>query len=794
MPRHIRPEETQLRALVLSGVGLLLLALACDADSDLTSRQGALSAPGLVAAYGFDEGAGSTTADASGNGLTGSLAGQTWVAGRYGKALDFRSNFVTVAPNVRFDLTNGMTLSAWVYPVNHTGWQTIIMKERPGELTYALYANGATSLAPGAGFTSGGPSNERWLDSATVLPLKTWSYLAATYDGATLSIYLNGALIGSKAETHVIDTTTGAIRFGGNTVWGEYFPGSIDEIRIYNRALSAAQIVVDMNTPITTVATGGAGAGGSTGGVGGATGGASGSTGGAGGSTGGVGGAAGGVGGSTGGAGGSTGGVGGAAGGVGGSTGGAGGAAGGVGGAAGGVGGSTGGASGSTGGAGGSTGGVGGATGGVGGSTGGAGGSGLYPLKLAPGKHYLVDQGGNPFLICGDSPWEIVTAISTADATTYMEDRRSKGFNTIIVELMEHTTAAFGAADVNGNRAFTTALPGSTYPDFSVPNDTYFAHVDEIVQIAAARGILVLFTPAYLGYQGGSEGWYKEMVANGVNKLTAFGNYVGNRYKNFPNIMWVDGGDYNAPDKTLTRAVANGIKAFDSQHLHTVHSADGTSGLDYWSGETWLDVDTVYDDIAVTHVAIHTRALTEYTRAGWKPFFLIESCYEGGSCSGEVLTRQQAYEALLSGAAGQLFGNDTVWPFRAGWLSALNSQGSGDMIRVKSVFASRRWENLVPDTNQTFLTAGAGTGAGYASASVASDGTFGIIYTPDIRDLTVSMSRFAGPVTARWYDPTSGSYTAAAISSIPNTGSRTFRPAGNNSRGKPDWVLILETP
>jgi hypothetical protein len=416
----------------------------------------------------------------------------------------------------------------------------------------------------------------------------------------------------------------------------------------------------------------------------------------------------------------------------------------------------------------------------------------LYPLTLVPGKRYLVDHAGRPFMIFGDSPWECVTMLSNADVAAYFDDRQSKGFNTLLLEFVERTAAyPGGVPTVDGQLPFTKTLPGSTIPDFSALNDAYFAHVDEVVQLAVARGFLVLFTPAYLGYQGNAEGWYQPMLANGIDRLTAFGNYVGKRYAKFDNIMWVAGGDYSPPDKTLTRAVQNGIKAFDTRHLHTAHAGDGTSALDWWAGESWLDVDTVYDDIAVTHVPIYTPASKEYTRADHKPFFLIESCYEASDCGDEVLIRQQAYESLLTGAFGQVYSRSLLWEFPSNWKSLMQSQGSFDMKRVHDLFAPRRWDLLLPDVDGSFLTAGAGTGATHASAAYASDGSFAIAYTPEVRDLTMNMSRLARPVTAQWYDPTNGAFGPAGAA-LPNSGSHTFHPSGPNSRGKGDWVLLLE--
>jgi len=83
------------------------------------------------------------------------------------------------------------------------------------------------------------------------LPLNTWSHLALTFDGAALRLYVNGQLVGSKAQTGSVPVTSGVLSIGGNNIWSDqYFSGRIDEIRIYNRALNQQEIQNDMNTPI----------------------------------------------------------------------------------------------------------------------------------------------------------------------------------------------------------------------------------------------------------------------------------------------------------------------------------------------------------------------------------------------------------------------------------------------------------------------------------------------------------------------------------------------------------------
>src|SRR6185436_13336537 len=307
---------------------------------------------------------------------------------------------------------------------------------------------------------------------------------------------------------------------------------------------------------------------------------------------------------------------------------------------------------------------------------------------------------------------------------------QQRGVNAILVNLIEHKFSAQAPRDVYGNPPFTT--PG----DFSTPSSTYFDRAVSIVRKAADRGIVVFLFPAYLGYNGGAEGWYQDMANNGAAKLDAYGRYVGNRFVNLDNIVWVNAGDYNPPNKALTEAVADGIRAVDTRHLHTAHCTEGTSAMDYGSNETWLDLDNIYTYPTLgSRTPVYQRALAAYARAGWKPFFLMESVYENEWSASERQIRQESYEAVLSGGFGYFFGNSPIWSFGSGWQTALNSQGSRDMARIMSLLAGRRWELLVPDATGSFLVSGRGsTGSDHAVAARASDGSFGIVYVPTARN------------------------------------------------------------
>jgi uncharacterized protein DUF4082/concanavalin A-like lectin/glucanase superfamily protein/Big-like domain-containing protein/fibronectin type III domain protein len=206
-------------------------------------------ADGLIAALGFEDGAGTTARDSSGNAHSGVVAGAAWTkAGRFGKALEFDGldDSVTVADTVALNLTTGMTLEAWVYPTALTGWGTVILKERSDGLAYGVYAHNNASH-PAAHVNGVG---EHSAAAAAQVPLNTWTHLAATYDGTTLRLYVNGAEVNSVSLAGPIVASDGPLRVGGNAIFGEYFRGRIDEIRIYNRAVTESEIQADMNAPV----------------------------------------------------------------------------------------------------------------------------------------------------------------------------------------------------------------------------------------------------------------------------------------------------------------------------------------------------------------------------------------------------------------------------------------------------------------------------------------------------------------------------------------------------------------
>jgi hypothetical protein len=124
-------------------------------------------------------------------------------------------------------------------------WRDVIFK---GDNNYYLMATSPTSSRPTGGGRFGGPSIETFGTAA--LPTNTWTHLAVTYDGAALRLYVNGVQVASLAQTGHLVTSANPLQIGGDSLYGQYFQGTIDEVRIYNQALSASEIQADMGTPL----------------------------------------------------------------------------------------------------------------------------------------------------------------------------------------------------------------------------------------------------------------------------------------------------------------------------------------------------------------------------------------------------------------------------------------------------------------------------------------------------------------------------------------------------------------
>jgi chitodextrinase len=416
-----------------------------------------------------------------------------------------------------------------------------------------------------------------------------------------------------------------------------------------------------------------------------------------------------------------------------------------------------------------------------------------FPVKQSTNGRYLVDQNNQPFLMTGDSPQSIIGNLSLADANTYFADRQAAGFNTVWINLLcnSYTYCNSDGSTVDGLHPFST--PGN----LSTPNEAYFARADSIIQAAASHGLLVLLDPIETG------GWLDILRANGLTRAQAYGQYVGNRYRSFDNIVWINGNDFQtwqtASDDALARAVASGIQSADTRHIQTVE-------LNYWvsaslDDASWASIIGL--DSAYTYQPTYVEVLHEYNRST-KPVYLVEANYEFENnymdYGSPGVLRRQEYWTQLSGATGQLYGNLYTVRFTSGWTANLDTPGAAQIGMLRRFFESFRWYDLIPDQSHALVTSGFGTATSsgliatndYATAARTADGTLAVVYLPKGRTVTVDMTRLAGSVSARWFDPSNGAYVPISGSPFANTGSRSFAVPGATSDGDTDWVLLLQ--
>jgi hypothetical protein len=428
-----------------------------------------------------------------------------------------------------------------------------------------------------------------------------------------------------------------------------------------------------------------------------------------------------------------------------------------------------------------------------------------YPVQRAAGKSYLVDQDGDPFLLSGDSPQSLFVNLSLSEAATYFANRRARGFNAVWINLL--------CAVRTGGRPNASTWDG-IHPfredhDLNQPNEEYFARVDEMLRLAAKYGIMVLLNPAE------TQDWLDDVTNLGVDDAYAYGQYLGDRYHGFDNIVWLHGDDYqdwntNSAGLAAVQAVARGIRDTDPAHIHTVQLDFYVSGsLDDPSWAPIIDLSAVY-----TYAPTYAQVLTDYHRG--LPVFMVEANYEfeeniRGDSSSPRSLRKQAYWTMLSGATGHLYGNGYTWPFLSGWKSKYDTRVGRQMGYLRRLLESVRWYDLVPDEDHDVVTDGFGEFRDgnpqigpeglslsvaqneYVTSAATSDGSLAISYLPTMSvPVTVDMSQFSGPVRARWFDPSNGSFRSIKGSPFASSGEREFLPPGLNRDKDPDWVLILQ--
>jgi hypothetical protein len=465
----------------------------------------------------------------------------------------------------------------------------------------------------------------------------------------------------------------------------------------------------------------------------------------------------------------------------------------------------------------------------------------VFPLSVSPDGRVLVDKDGVPFRIQGDAGWELSTRVTPTELRAYLDDRRARGFNTVLVMLVESVDygageprapgGAPGSLGAQGARPFLKAVSGAPWDgsfgtaDLSTPNERYFQWIDEVVAEAARRDMLVLLTTLYLGFDAGrDDGWQRALgqPSNSDEAVFEFGRYLGVRYRDAANIVWAHGGDSVPPAGSRAarrlRQIVRGLEAGGDRHLHTAHwsgYADNPEGsppaplsTDQPDLAPLVSMNAVYsagDPANARNGRTFVQSRRAWDRRPALPAFLIETTYEGEHGLTRERLRAGMWWAALSTIGGAVFGNNPVWKFdtakNPGWPIALESPGTRDFQRLGALFNALPWHRLVPSGlggTRSRITSPGGdprtAGDAYVAAAATTSGDLLVAYVPPWHDGSVGLdpTGMSSPLRARWYDPTSGTFTPAGVFGIDDL--RSVSPPRRNSGGAADWVLVVDVP
>lgn len=421
---------------------------------------------------------------------------------------------------------------------------------------------------------------------------------------------------------------------------------------------------------------------------------------------------------------------------------------------------------------------------------------------MSADRRHLVDARGEPFLYLADTAWQLFQRLTREEANRYLEDRAAKGFT--VVQAVVLGLDGLDAPNAHGHRAFVDLDPRR-------PNETYFAHVDAVVERAGALGLTVGMLPTW------GDSWHSRQNDPGPKVFDAatardYGRFVGRRYRHRP-VIFILGGDRNPEtegDRAIVRAMAAGLRETAPERLITYHPRGPGRSSDAFHAEDWLDFDMIQSSHAGRGADTGLNVEHDRSLLPPKPTLDGEPRYEGiivgfyNQGADPALrfddydVRLAAYRALLAGAAGHAYGNNDVWqmwvPGRAPqlgantpWYEALDHPGAFQMGHLRRLFESRPWQKLEPA--QDFLLGANAPGEGFVRAAVAQDRSFAFVYCPRGETVAIDQGRLGAlDVTSYWFDPRYG--RAYKVHTGVGTAVQYFTPP-SSGRGC-DWVLVLD--
>ncbi|MGE5644962.1 MAG: DUF4038 domain-containing protein [Acidobacteriota bacterium] len=403
----------------------------------------------------------------------------------------------------------------------------------------------------------------------------------------------------------------------------------------------------------------------------------------------------------------------------------------------------------------------------------------LLAAQLTTNGHHFA-RDGKPFFWLGDTAWTIANLYTPAEAEEYLEHRARQGFTVINVMIVFNGGPGMKTSgeDAAGNLPFLDWNPAT-------PNEAYFRNFDRVLAAARRRNLVLAVSPC-----GGSSGAFvKECKIFTEANAREYGRWLGRRYKDAPNLIWVNGFDLKPSEyPEISAALAAGLREGDGgAHLITYHPGGGNSSS-YFHAERWLDYNTIqtWSD----YWRIHPLVAADYCRLPVKPVVLAEGAYEAGPEYPSrpitpLIVRKQAWWAFLAGGF-HTYGHNDMWRKNSTWRESLDSPGARQMGILKRVLEPREWWKLVPD--QALIATGAASDKDLNAAARAESGGWAILYLSSRRPVTVDLGRLTASesVRATWINPETGEASEAGV--FHTSGLRAFTPA----LASEDAVLLLE--
>jgi hypothetical protein len=433
----------------------------------------------------------------------------------------------------------------------------------------------------------------------------------------------------------------------------------------------------------------------------------------------------------------------------------------------------------------------------------------LQQLKVSANKRHLVTADGKPFFWLGDTGWELFHKLNKEEATMYFKKRADQGFNVIqAVALAEldglHSPNAYGNIPLIND-------------DPIKPNEKYFQYIDSLIDIAASYHLYIALLPTW-GDKLFKDSWGRgQEIFNPVNAFS-YGKWIGNRFKNKTNIIWIIGGDRdprkNSQDvevwRNMAKGVIEGVGNADNA-LFTFHPQPKSTGSssEWFHNDDWLDVNMLQTGHC-RDTEVWETVSNDYKRTPTKPVVNGESIYEEMPVcfnakelgyANAYDTRKAAYLSVFAGACGHTYGCGPVIFFGEkgsnffanlhGWKESLDFTGANEMKYLRTLIESRPMLDRIPD--QTMLV---NEGNGVAERIQATRGKdYAFIYSAYGRPIIIKPGKISGSkLNAYWYDPRTGK--SKLIGSFGNNKQLNFIPplpvASPVPSQKEDWILILD--